>query len=127
MTTPTSKAAKRTACKSCGKPILWALGPGQPGRWMPVDADEVLGGNLRVYLEPHTGRLRWAHEIPAADRLAYGAHWRTCPKADEHRRRAPAKNATEAPPERPQREQIEMFGGGGQRPRPLHADDGGKP
>ena len=119
MTTATKKSVP---CKSCGAPILWAVGP-DGKKWMPVDAQEVPNGNLRLYLDVPTRRLRWAHEIPSADRVAYRAHWRTCPNAASHRTK---KAATEAPPERPSREQLDMFGGGGQRPRPLHADDGGK-
>lgn len=116
--TTTTRAAKRTKCKSCGGEILWALGP-DGTKWMPVDYVETLGGNLRVYLEVHTKRLRWKHEIPDAVKFAHRAHWRTCPNADAHR-----KNAGEARPERPAREQLDMFGGGA-APRPLHADDGG--
>jgi hypothetical protein len=111
------------ACSSCGRPIILALGPDNPGgpppRWMPIDAEPALGGTMHIYAEVHTGRTRWKHEVPAADRLAYVPHWRTCPNADEHRKQP----QREVRPERPRREQLDLFGGGA-APRPLHADDG---
>lgn len=107
----TSRTAKQTACKSCGKPIVWALGPERPGggpaRWMPIDAEPVPGGNLATYVEVHTGRLRWKDEIPSAVRLGFRAHWRSCPHVDTHR--TPKKPASGERRERPAREQLDIF------------------
>lgn len=77
------------SCASCGARILWCVTPA--GRRIPVDADPVPGGNLRLAGQP--GGTTQATVAGAAvdlfdgdDGSRYVSHFATCPHASEHRR-----------------------------------------
>jgi hypothetical protein len=74
-------------CSTCKAPILWAITSG--GHPMPLDPDPVVDGNLR--LEPGAGEMPRVVVVPPSSRepgeWLYVAHFRTCPYADQHRRR----------------------------------------
>lgn len=78
-------------CRGCGQPILWIKTTG--GKSLPCDPDPL------TYREAAKGRERivtpngevLACEIESdtskATGIGYKAHWSTCPKADDFRRR----------------------------------------
>lgn len=79
-------------CHSCAAPILWAsIGD---GKRMPLDAEPVIGGNVRL-IPPDGGRANALAVItpagqrdlfdPADDGTRYVSHFVTCPDADEWR------------------------------------------
>jgi hypothetical protein len=74
-------------CTTCKAPILWAITSG--GHPMPIDVDPVADGNLR--LEHGAGEMPHVVVVPPSRRdpseSLYVAHFRTCPYADQHRRR----------------------------------------
>lgn len=73
-------------CASCGAPIAWAV-TAKTGRAIPLDADPVPGGNVRVVTQD--GRLVATvvglgqhHDGPL-----YLAHFATCTNPTTHRRK----------------------------------------
>ena len=78
-------------CASCKAPIRWAITAG--GHPMPIDPNPVTDGNLRLEHGRgggHAGMPR-VTVVPPAQRVdgewLYVAHFRTCPYADQHRKR----------------------------------------
>ena len=72
-------------CKSCGRPIFFALTA--KGRRMPLDADPVAGGNVLVTQDGED--LRAAVVDSASQpvtRPLYRSHFVSCPNAARHRR-----------------------------------------
>lgn len=64
-------------CRSCGASIKWVLT--EKGKWMPLDAEPVEGGNIAVlndgsYVSSDPGGMR------------YLSHFATCPQASAHRK-----------------------------------------
>lgn len=81
---------RRTECRSCGAPIVWARSV-TTGRALPVDADPTPTGNLRL-TPGHDGRPRAEVTGPPSlldteDGDRYVSHFATCPNADDHRTR----------------------------------------
>jgi len=89
-------AGTETACRSCGSPIVWAVGEAGD-RLIPLDADPAADGNvLLVGVRPTAhGSAPVARVLggsPAQPRLfasgtrsdgpRYRPHWATCPDAD---------------------------------------------
>lgn len=70
-----SRGKFTTACRSCGAPMTMAQVVAS-GKWMPFDADPVA---LKTSQDTTTGRL--VEHLDPAD-----VHFRSCPKASEHRR-----------------------------------------
>ena len=69
-------------CRSCGAHVIWAKT--QSGKNIPVDLQEIVGGNLRI-LDVPSGKF--AKVIQAKpDVKAYRTHFASCPNADGHRR-----------------------------------------
>lgn len=83
---------KTTQCKSCDATIFWART--RNGRNLPVDAEPVADGNLRVTFGkygPPTAAIVDARQVDARQiglfDKRYVSHFATCPNADQHRRR----------------------------------------
>ena len=76
-------------CSSCKAPIRWAVTAG--GHPMPIDPDPVTDGNLRLESEHADEGMPRVVVVPPSQRVdgewLYVAHFRTCPYADQHRRR----------------------------------------
>lgn len=79
----------RDHCRSCSKPILWAMT--RNDRPMPVNPTPSDAGN--VLLARQNGVLRGqvlnrgqADGARAAGAALHTPHWRDCPNADDHRR-----------------------------------------
>lgn len=75
-------------CKSCRRPI-YLLETGD-GKWMPVDADPALDGNLRINLTDSTVQTLTGDDLALArmDGVPlHISHFATCPYASKHRRR----------------------------------------
>lgn len=79
----------RALCKTCKAAVVWVTtAKGEP---MPVDAEPVRGGNIRlegsaarptaVYVQP----LLESDEQKAAPH--YVSHFATCPDRDQHRKK----------------------------------------
>lgn len=69
-------------CSSCKAPIIWTLT--EKGRRMPVDAQKVIGGNIRLENDPDGTAPRAVYVGPNAG--DYVSHFVTCPDSREHRR-----------------------------------------
>lgn len=75
-------------CRTCKASIIWTTTVN--GKDMPVDADPVEGGNLRVYRDPIDGDAR--SDVVKAH-LSFGrkdlrlSHFVKCPQAPKWRRR----------------------------------------
>lgn len=78
-------------CRSCGAPVIWTVT--HKGKWMPVDAAPVEGGNIRLRSEADGDRVIAEYpgrEHPGlfddADRARYVSHFATCPESDDWRK-----------------------------------------
>ena len=69
----------RGRCKSCHAPLIWAKTT--RGKWMPLDAEEVLVKGETLWRIDEQGVVQRA-AIPRGHR----AHHVTCPFADQYRR-----------------------------------------
>lgn len=80
--------AKLRPCRSCGSQIRMV--PTNKGRWIPLNPDPDLGGNVRVVGGVATVLAGVTLLEAQADRRGalYRTHFSTCPTADQHRRRA---------------------------------------
>ena len=67
-------------CRSCGAPIFFALST--KGRRVPIDYQEVPGGNLCVACD---GEGLPRAVVVAGGRGSYVSHFATCPDAAQHR------------------------------------------
>ena len=78
------------ACRSCGAEILWTVT--HKGRPMPVDAEPVEGGNIRLRHDDDGIVAEYpGKEHPSlfeAPRPRYVSHFATCPERDEWRKKA---------------------------------------
>lgn len=83
-----------SSCRSCGASITWAVA--ESGKRIPVDAQPVANGNLRLSQEPGDGsftiqRARVTGSTidlldPTDDGARYVSHYATCPDAADWRR-----------------------------------------
>lgn len=76
----------RDRCRTCGAPIIWVYT--RAGKYMPLDAAQRPGGNVRdagltIGGRPVVDVVRAA----SPDELGWVAHFTTCPNAERHRRR----------------------------------------
>jgi len=75
-----------TACRSCGRQIIWAATP--KGRAIPLDPNPAPDGNLELIEVDGT---RYARSALSGSNLfdepRYVTHYATCPNADAHRKR----------------------------------------
>jgi hypothetical protein len=71
-----------SSCRSCGKPIIWAVTPA--GKKIPVDVEPVFGGNIALDRDHVDGEMHATFDKPGQRRL-YKSHFATCPKAETHR------------------------------------------
>ena len=78
-------------CRDCGEPIIWAKTEAT-GRAMPVNRDQVLGGNLVLASEGMRTIARVLKPDPAL--RGYVSHFATCPNAKS--RRKPSKRAAKS-------------------------------
>ena len=69
-------------CRSCGRHIVWAST--EAGKKMPVDLEEVEGGNVRLIRKP--GGFFAKVITSQNDVKAHKSHFATCPNADKHRK-----------------------------------------
>ncbi len=67
-------------CRSCGAPVHWLMNAGS-GKYAPIDAVPVLGGNVAIDL--YAGIYSVLQRKP--DRLAHTSHFATCPQAQKYR------------------------------------------
>jgi hypothetical protein len=73
-------------CKSCGADIRWVRTT--LGKWMPLDAEPVLEGNIVLTLDGAlTLSARQLALARALEQLLYRSHFVTCPNAETHRSR----------------------------------------
>lgn len=77
-------------CRSCKAPVRWAVT--DSGTAIPLDAEPVDGGNIRLAGARVPGGTPRAVIVPDARRAEfagelYVAHFATCPDAGQHRRR----------------------------------------
>lgn len=80
-----------SACRSCGDPMTWVVGPN--GKAMPLDADEdgdpllVAGGNLAFSgVIENDGKRHVVYVTPSREVRAMRSHFATCEQADEWRK-----------------------------------------
>ncbi len=75
-------------CRSCGVPIIWTVT--HKGRKMPVDAEAVPNGNIRLRQEGDKVIAEYpGKEHPSLledDRKRYVSHFATCDHSDEWRK-----------------------------------------
>lgn len=77
---------KTSTCRSCGAPVIWAVTAS--GKRMPVDAEPVEGGNVRlddVGLPDPQAVVFGGFSADHADTL-HKSHFATCVNAAQHRR-----------------------------------------
>lgn len=82
MATPT--CYEIATCTSCGRDIIWCKTP--QGKRMPVDAEPVKGGNLRLEDVQDEGPCVYCTK---AGEGTHVSHFATCPNAAQHRKPAP--------------------------------------
>lgn len=72
-----------TRCRSCDESIVWMKTAA--GKNIPVDADSIDEDTLEFVHNEQAGRPDY--RSPVFDPDEHVTHFRTCPNADEHRRR----------------------------------------
>jgi hypothetical protein len=79
---------KRSACRSCKQPIVWARAEGSD-RWMPMNAEPDANGThvLMGWDDPPVATKVGAGELAFSEvRERYTSHFATCPNANDHRK-----------------------------------------
>lgn len=78
---------KHSACRSCHRPIFWAVTIHD--RSMPMDPDHYDDGDWVIDGEAENGapKIRHVEPLTDGDATRYQPHWATCPNADQHRKR----------------------------------------
>ena len=74
-----------SACRSCGRPVIWAVTPG--GRSIPLDPDPTDDGNLTLDTSSLRAVATPARATTAGYRKLYRSHFTTCPHANQWRRK----------------------------------------
>lgn len=79
-------AGMSDTCATCHAPIRWVLT--EAGRRMPIDFDPSPDGNVvaRNVAGSIRAHILTGNELPAQE-TAYVPHHRTCPDAEQHKRR----------------------------------------
>jgi hypothetical protein len=72
-------------CNSCDAEVFWALT--ENGRPMLVDASPCSDGNLQVVEHQGLVRSRVVRPDEAVGLTRYQSHFRSCPRARQHRKR----------------------------------------
>lgn len=79
-------------CKSCGAPMVWAIS--EKGKPIPCDVKPAEKGSLFLFRRPDKiEAIYYLSKHPSAVRArARGqakhlAHWATCPRAEQYRRK----------------------------------------
>lgn len=79
-------------CRSCEAKIIWTVT--ERGNRMPVDADPVSWGNIRLTQDDPPRAIYLRREECEAARVAgerlYVSHFSDCPFAGQHRKKKPA-------------------------------------
>jgi hypothetical protein len=86
-TASTPEGFEITACRSCGRAVIWAVT--RHRRLMPVDAEPVENGTITLLPGPYR-REPVAVIVQGPGLIPQGlrtSHFATCPDADEWRRR----------------------------------------
>ncbi len=83
---------KTTACRSCGKPMLWLKNAKEKtGKSNPIDAEpNAEKGNMLVDLKNETYQVLTSEDLAKAKRgnmKLYSSHFATCPDANNFRRK----------------------------------------
>ena len=78
-------------CRSCGAPVVWTVT--HNGKRMPVDAEPVEGGNIRLRRDGGSVVAEYpGREHPGLfddpDRARYVSHFATCPESAHWRKEA---------------------------------------
>jgi hypothetical protein len=75
-------------CRSCRKPIQWAVT--EKGRRMPIDVEPAADGNIVLQVRgrfmPPLAIVRGAVLIDDNNEKRYKSHFATCPNAAQHRK-----------------------------------------
>ena len=79
-------------CSSCDTEVFWALT--EHLRPMLVDAEPSDDGNLQVVEHQGLVRSRVLRPEQAVGLTRYQSHFRSCPKANQHRRRKTTSKST---------------------------------
>jgi hypothetical protein len=87
MRSPLLSNPVRDRCRSCKKPIIWAIT--EKNRRIPLDPEPVADGNILLtprgnFLAP-LATVRFAVQLD--NPLRYKSHFATCPNAAQHRRK----------------------------------------
>lgn len=93
---PFRVSSSTRACSSCGADIRWATTIA--GKKMPLDPTPIRvsadpgrltppNGLPATVLLPGEGEVRRMYTDAKSDIVGYGAHWATCPSAQQHRKR----------------------------------------
>jgi len=80
---------KTSSCKTCSAKIIWCVN--ERGNRQPIDADPVVGGNIRIIHNPIPNcRVQPDIELFSEfdDGVRYLPHHMTCPDAEAWRRPA---------------------------------------
>lgn len=87
MTAPAVEQEEGDRCRTCGRPIVWAVT--RNGKDMPVNPEPVKDGNIKLTARP--GMAPLADVLPVAKRFGrkdlVTSHFTNCPGADRWRRR----------------------------------------
>jgi len=77
--------ADRGTCRSCGALIVWAVT--DSGKKMPVDSEPHPEGNLTVWAQGDTWRVKVIQTTTRWDAPRFRPHFATCPDAQSWRKR----------------------------------------
>jgi len=77
----------RDRCRSCKKPIMWAVT--EKGHRIPIDPEPCTDGNIllraRGHFVPPLAIVRFA--IPVEETARFKSHFATCPQSSSWRKR----------------------------------------
>ena len=87
---------KTSECRTCGSQIVWATT--EKGKKMPLDAEPTSKGRFVLEGDDKDRKAVFVHDDQyTGDR--YESHFKTCPQASEHSRRAPAPAKSDCRPD----------------------------
>lgn len=97
------------SCRSCRESVIWCLT--EQGKRMPVDVEPVPHGNLTLSdARPTPVATVVSKSGREPGRRLYISHFATCPKSNQHRRKANRQRQKSVPRSTEQPEQGALFG-----------------